>query len=83
MIPDDFLGLLRCPATGQPLAWADEACLTEVNARFATGRQAEAAGHQQTHPEPLTAALVRADRKVLYPVQDGIPVLLKEAAVAL
>lgn len=84
MIPDDFLGLLRCPATGQPLAWADAELLAQANLRLAaTEKQGEAADDPATRPEPLAAALVRADRKILYPIRDGIPVLLVDAAVVL
>lgn len=74
MIPADFLEMLRCPQSGQGLAWADAELLQRVNAR--TEAKATTAG-------PLTEALVRLDRLVLYPVRDGIPVLLAEEAIPL
>lgn len=36
----------------------------------------------RVHP-PLTEALVCADHRFVYPVHDGIPVLLAEEAIAL
>ena len=82
MIPDDFLALLRCPATGQALAMADAELLARANSRRAVSGRPDG-GEQSVRLEPVTAALVRADRKVLYPIRDGIPVLLVDEAVAL
>ena len=84
MIPDDFLALLRCPATGQSLAWADAELLAQANSRLlSAGGQGRAAWDASIQQEPVAAALVRADRKVLYPVRGDIPVLLVDAAVVL
>ena len=80
MIPADFLELLRCPQSGQPLAVADAEVLARVNQRIAqtVGNQADAAAGQ-----PLTAALVRADRTLAYPIRDDIPLLLVEEGILL
>ena len=70
MIPPDLLAMLRCPLTGQTLTLADEAALQRINAG--------SGGHGE-----VTAALLRADGKAAFPVQDDIPVLLREAIIVL
>ena len=72
MIPADLLELLRCPQTRQTLALAGPETLATVNARTAGGEHST-----------LQAALVRADGAMLYPIRNGIPVLLAEQAITL
>ena len=67
MIAADFLNLLRCPRTGLTLSLADAALLSRVG--------------EQT--PPVVEALVSADGRWLYPVRDGIPLLLAEEAITL
>ena len=74
MIAADFLELLRCPRTGQSLACAAPGLLAEVNAASAAG------GHGESS-DILHEALVSQDGSTLYPVCDGIPVLLAERAI--
>ena len=50
--------------------------------------QAIAAGHARTRAgrvvtEPLAAGLVREDKTLLYPIVDGIPVMLVDEAIPL
>ena len=77
MLPADLLEMLRCPQTGQPLALAGPEVLGPLNERLARSRRGPG-----TEP-PLTAALLRLDRLLLYPIRDGIPVLLAEEAIPL
>jgi uncharacterized protein YbaR (Trm112 family) len=75
-----LLDLLVCPTTRQPLALLDGRGLQAANAAIAAGNVMRGDGAAQT--EPLREALVTRDRKTLYRVDDGIPVLLAEEAIA-
>ena len=83
IIPADLLNLLRCPATGQTLAQADAALLAQVTVRRTTREQRSSDDGKATGVDGIGAALVRADRKLLFPIRDGIPILLMEEAISL
>ena len=75
-----LLDLLVCPTSRQPLALLDPAGLAALNAAAAAGtlRRADEAAQSA----PLREALVTRDRKLVYRVDDGIPVLLAEEAIS-
>jgi uncharacterized protein YbaR (Trm112 family) len=75
-----LVDLLVCPATRQPLALLDKPGLDALNAAIAAGGVQRVDGTPQT--EPLREALVTRDRKTVYRVDDGIPVLLIEEGIA-
>jgi len=75
-----LLDLLVCPATRQPLSLLDKPKLARVNQAIAGGGINRADGSTQS--TPLEAALVTRDRKTLYRIEDDIPVLLAEEAIA-
>jgi uncharacterized protein YbaR (Trm112 family) len=75
-----LLDLLVCPATRQPLAMLEARGLQAVNAAIEAGGVVRGDGEPQA--APLREALVTRDRKTLYRVDDGIPVLLAEEAIA-
>ncbi len=75
-----LLDLLVCPATRQPLALLDKPGLEALNHAIAAGGVQRADDSPQT--EPVREALITRDRKTLYRVDDGIPVLLIEEAIA-
>ena len=78
---ESFLSLLRCPRTGGELRLAGAEELAEYNASVVEGRLSNAAGRKLTRA--LEGALVSECGGWLYPVHEGIPVLLVEEAVAL
>lgn len=75
-----LLDILCCPTSKQPLALLGAAELEAVNRAIAAGSLARADGSAQA--ERLEAALVTRDRRTLYRVDDGIPVLLADEAIA-
>ena len=73
-----LLDILACPATRQPLALLGPAGLEAINRAIAAGGVKRNDGDAQT--EALREALVTRDRRTVYRVDDGIPVLLEEQA---
>jgi len=74
-----LLDLLVCPATRQPLALLDRAGLEALNGAIAAGGVKRADDAPQT--APLREALITRDRRTVYRVDDGIPVLLVEEGI--
>ena len=80
MLAPDLLAILVCPETRQPLVVADVDALAFANARIATGDVRDINGEPVR--APLTEALATADSRRIYPVREGIPILLVEEAIA-
>ncbi len=77
---DSFLLLLRCPRTGGKLALAGADALAALNDSVREGKRTNASGARVE--QVMEAALVSACGCWLYPVRDGIPVLLAEEALS-
>lgn len=78
---DEAFSILRCPVTRSELREALPEEIHVANARIAaTASDREAIGSQH---RPLVAALVSADGHHLYPIQDGVVLLLPDLAVDL
>ncbi len=75
-----LLDILCCPSTRQPLSLLDARGLESLNRAIAAGEVKRADDSAQT--DPLRAALITRDRKQVYRIDDGIPVLLTEEAIA-
>ena len=76
-----LLDILCCPETRGRLAVADDALLSLLNKAIAAGTLKNVAGESVT--EPLTEALATEDNSRVYPVREGIPVLLADEAILL
>ena len=75
-----LLDLLVCPLTRQPLLPLDNRGLQALNAAIAAGGVVRGDGAAQS--AALREALISRDRKTVYRIDDGIPVLLTEEAIA-
>ncbi|CTP83836.1 Trm112 family protein [Xanthomonas graminis] len=74
-----LLDLLCSPDTRQPLALLDARGLEALNRAIAAGGVQRADGSAQA--QALREALITRDRKQVFRVDDGIPVLLAEEAI--
>jgi len=81
MLDASLVSILACPETHQPVHVADEATVSKVNAAIAAGtlknRDGESVG------ERIESGLIREDGAYLYPVREGIPVMLIGEGIAL
>lgn len=75
-----LLDILCCPTTKQPLALLTGAELGALNHAIAAGAVARADGSPQA--EPVAGGLITQDRRTAYRIEDGIPVLLADEALA-
>jgi uncharacterized protein len=77
----ELLEILRCPDDRTELTKADDELLANVNSAIRDGRVACRSGERRA--EPIDGGLVRAAHDVMYPIVDGIPLLLREEAISL
>lgn len=77
----ELLEILVCPETKQPVALAAADRLEELNQKIRNRELRNRSG--EIVEKELTEALVREDGRVLYPVDDGIPVMLIDESIEL
>lgn len=76
-----LLNILRCPVTHKGLSLAKRETLGRVNAAIEAGDISNRDG--AVISAPLAEALITDDSKFLYPVANGIPVLLQGESISL
>jgi uncharacterized protein YbaR (Trm112 family) len=81
MLDKETISILICPVTGQPLKLADAPLIAKINQAIEGEKLQDQLG--RLVKQPIAEGLVRQDGKVLYPVRDGIPVMLADEGIAL
>ena len=76
-----LLSILCCPVTHKGLNLARADLLDRINAAIGEGKLINRDG--DTLSESLKEALITDDGKIMYPVNDGSPVLLEGESVGL
>lgn len=75
-----LLDILCCPTTRSPLRLLGEQEIAALNRAIAAGGVADAAGARRD--DPVHAALITRDGRTIYRIEDDIPVMLADAAIA-
>ncbi len=73
--------MLRCPEDRTPLAEVDAATLRRINDAMVAGTLRNRGGELVSRK--LEGGLIRADGTYVYPIFDGIPILLIDEGLAL
>jgi uncharacterized protein YbaR (Trm112 family) len=74
-----LLDIICCPVTRLPLELLGSDRLGQLNRAISSGKVRNNA--DAAVADPLAEALITRDGHYVYPVQDGIPVLLEEQSI--
>lgn len=78
-LPDHLLDILCCPVSHEPLLPLSRDKLDTLNDSIAAGEIQFVDG--EAVEQALSAALITRDGKVVYAIEEGIPVLLPERGI--
>ena len=81
MIDKELLDILACPETKEPVHLAEQELVDSVNARIEKGEVVNRG--KKPVEKKIDGGLVREDGAYLYPIDDGIPVMLIDEAIPL
>ena len=80
-VSSELLEILVCPETKQNVAPAPGDIIEKVNAQVSAGSLRNRGGDAIT--DPISEGLLREDGRILYIVDDSIPVMLIEESIEL
>jgi uncharacterized protein YbaR (Trm112 family) len=80
MIHTELLAILRCPEDRSELREVDAATVAKLNAAASAKKLRNRSGELVT--QILDGGLLRADGAWLYPIVDGIPIMLVDEAIS-
>jgi uncharacterized protein YbaR (Trm112 family) len=80
-VSSELLEILVCPETKQPIAMAGADVIARLNAEIDAGRLRNRGG--EAVKNRISEGLVREDGRILYPIDDGIPVMLIDESIEL
>ena len=78
-LPDHLIDILCCPVSHEPLLPLSTTRLKKLNQAIADG-EVQYVDHAPVK-ETLKAALITRDGKVIYAIEQGIPVLLPDKGI--
>jgi len=81
MLRSEVLATLCCPDDRSALTEADESLIREINMVIRGGRLRNQGGQVVEHR--LDGGLLRTKGDVIYPIIEGIPVLVRDEAILL
>ena len=81
MIDKELLDILACPENKTPVSMAEQTIIDQLNEQIANGKITNRGG--KIVENPLDGGLIREDKKFLYPIDDGIPIMLIDEAISL
>lgn len=74
-----LLDILCCPVSKVPVRIASTTELETLNQAIASGQALDVAGNTLT--APVAEALITTDQRVIYRIDDGIPVMLADEGI--
>lgn len=81
MMHPELLNVLVCPEDHSQLTVADENLLRRLNQAIARGQLTNKVGHKLDRQ--LEGGLIRAAGDIVYPIVDGIPMMLTDEGIPL
>ena len=81
MVDQELLDMLCCPETKEDVSLADGGLIEALNRKVEAGQLKNRGG--EIVKERMDSGLIRADRKVLYPIREDIPIMLIDEAIPL